>query len=162
MQQKFRKRIGLFVLALLFWSTSAVAWEGTVVRVADGDTFQVRQGEQLVTIRLYGIDCPEHGQPFWREAKNEIGRLIQGKKVSVQPVEIDQYGRVVALVWIRGQLVNGDMVRRGLAWVYSHYCKSQPLCRDLDAMQQAARDAKLGLWSQSAPMPPWVWKHGKP
>lgn len=149
------------LLALLVWSAPATAWEGTVSRVLDGDSLRVRQGGELVTVRLYGIDCPEYGQAQWREAKEADRDMIQGKKVGVTQLDIDRYGRVVALVDYRGRQVNAELVRRGMAWVYPHYCKAQPLCRTLEELEQQARDQRLGIWNERSPVPPWVWKHGK-
>jgi len=151
----------ILFFGLFLWAASAFAWEGTVARVLDGDSFRVRQGGQLVTIRLYGIDCPEYGQAAWREAKEGVSDLIEGKKVTVEPMDTDQYGRVVALVGIRGRSVNGELVRRGLAWVYPRYCKAQPLCRGLDELEEAARTERLGIWRDRQSVPPWVWKRGK-
>ena len=71
----------LLVVLLVFWTGTAVAWEGTVHRVQDGDSFQVKRGQATVTVRLYGIDCPEYGQPFGEEAKRAASGMMQGKKV---------------------------------------------------------------------------------
>jgi micrococcal nuclease len=150
--------VGL-LLVFLWWSAPAMAWEGTVTKVLDGDSFRVRKGDELVTLRLYGIDCPEYGQAQWREAKEAARDMVQGKKVNVKPIEMDRYGRVVALVDYRGQQVNSELVRHGMAWVYPHYCKAQPLCRALEELEQGARSQQLGIWKEYRPVPPWVWKH---
>lgn len=149
------------LLALLLWNAPATAWEGTVTKVLDGDSLRVRQGDELVTVRLYGIDCPEYGQPQWREAKDAASNIMQGKRVGVTPIDMDRYGRVVALVDCRGGQVNSELVRRGMAWVYPHYCTAQPFCRTLEELEQQARDQRLGIWKDRRPVPPWVWKHGK-
>jgi len=136
-------------------------WEGVVTRVIDGDSLRIKRGDQLVTIRLYGIDSPEYGQACWREARDGAKALVLDKKVRVEPVATDQYGRTVAVVGFRGQLINAEMVGRGLAWVYRHYCTTQPLCGRLDALEEKARSNRLGIWREQRPVPPWVWRHGK-
>jgi len=141
--------------------SAAAVWEGVVTRVIDGDSLRIRQGNQVVTVRLYGIDSPEHGQPYWRKARNAASDLVIGKTVRVETVTTDQYGRTVALVDFRGQLLNAEMVGRGLAWVYRHYCTSQPLCGRLDALEELARSGRRGLWQDQRPTPPWIWRHGK-
>jgi micrococcal nuclease len=151
-----------WIVLSLFAAIPVMAWEGTVTRVLDGDSIRIRLGNELVTIRLYGIDSPEYGQAFWREAKEATTTLLLGKKVMVEPLETDRFGRVVALVQVRGILANSELVRRGLAWVFPHYCKAQPFCRELENLEQGARSQKLGLWREQQPMPPWVWKHPKP
>ncbi|WP_310598964.1 thermonuclease family protein [Desulfobulbus sp.] len=151
--------------ALVVWAVQGEAraevWEGVVTRVLDGDSFRIKRENQLVTIRLYGIDSPEYGQACWREAKEGATTLLLGKKVRVESMATDRYGRTVALVDFRGQLVNAELVGRGLAWVYRHYCTAQPLCKRLDALEEVARDGRLGIWREGRPVPPWVWKRDK-
>jgi micrococcal nuclease len=160
--ETLRKTNILFFFLLLLWTSPAIAWEGTVIRVLDGDSIRIRQGEEIVTVRLYGIDSPEYRQAFWRKAKDATNDLlVQGERVTVEPLDIDRYGRIVALVGSRGRSVNEELVRRGMTWVYPHYCKAQPLCRNLGELEQTARKQKLGLWRDRSPVPPWVWKHGR-
>lgn len=152
---------GLLVLWSFFVGTAAVAWEGMATKVLDGDTILVRSERGTVTIRLYGIDCPEYGQPYWQEAKGAVQDMVQGKKVRIESLDTDQYGRTVALVGVPGGLVNVELVQRGLAWVYTHYCTQQPFCRSLHKIEDAARANKVGLWREAKPTPPWVWKHSR-
>jgi endonuclease YncB( thermonuclease family) len=134
------------------------AWEGKGVWMADGDSFAVKRGHREYKIRLYGVDSPEYGQAYWRDAKRFTRALVQGKTVTVEPVERDRYGRIVALVWSGGRLVNRELVQNGMAWVYPHYCKAQPLCADMTSLQRGARQQRIGLWRGKSPMPPWRWK----
>jgi len=151
--------------ALALWAVQVeakvVVWEGVVTRVIDGDSLRIKRGNKPVTIRLYGIDSPEYGQAGWREAKERASALVLGKKVRVESVTTDQYGRTVALVSYRGQLINAEMVGRGQAWVYRRYCTAQPLCARLDALEGVARSGRLGIWREPRPVPPWEWRRGK-
>jgi len=157
--------------ALRFWcwvivlassaGAQALAWEGTVTRVLDGDTILVRHQGETITIRLYGIDCPEYGQPYWQEAKGAVQDMVLGKKVRIESMDTDQYGRTVGLVGVRGGLVNAELVRQGMAWVYTRYCTQQSLCRSLRDIEDAARMNRVGLWRDRKPAPPWVWKHSR-
>ena len=150
-----------FVFVILFFllhSAPARAWEGVVTGTPDGDSLKVKRGRRLVNIRLYGIDSPEYGQSCWQEAKGLTRALVLGKRVDIEPLDTDRYGRIVALVRCQGQLLNSELVRQGLAWVYPWYCRAQPLCGDMQAMERAARKEGLGLWRERAPLPPWVWK----
>ena len=149
------------MFAVSIVGTTALAWEGTATRVLDGDTILVRNEGGTVTIRLYGIDCPEYGQPYWQEAKEAVQEMVLNKKVRIESMDTDQYGRTVALVGIRGGLANAELVRRGMAWVYTHYCTQQPLCRSLHDIEDAARMNRVGLWRDRKPIPPWVWKHSR-
>lgn len=139
----------------------ALAWEGTVTRVLDGDSILVRHQGETITIRLYGIDCPEYGQPYWQEAKEAVQDMVLGKKVRIESMDTDQYGRTVGLVGVRGGLVNAELVRQGMAWVYTRYCTQQSLCRSLRDIEDAARMNRVGLWRDRTPTAPWVWKHSR-
>lgn len=151
--------IGVWVGVFLHCCCGAShAWEGSVTRVLDGDSLRIRQGSRVATIRLYGIDCPEYGQVGWQEAKNLTSTLARGQNVLVTPMDTDRYGRTVALVKIRGRILNAELVQTGMAWVYPQYCRVQPLCRELETLELMARQQRLGLWREQHPMPPWVWK----
>jgi micrococcal nuclease len=138
----------------------AWAWEGYVTGTADGDSFKVAKGKggRAYEVRLYGIDSPEYGQPNWQEARALTKKLVLGKFVNIEPLDTDRYGRIIALVRQQGQLVNSELVRNGLAWVYPQYCQAQPLCNDLKVLEQAARKQRLGVWREKAPTPPWQWR----
>jgi micrococcal nuclease len=53
-----------------------------------------------------------------------------------------------------GKNVNREQVRRGYAWVYRQYSSDPVLLR----LEGEARQAKTGLWSDEAPVPPWQWR----
>ncbi len=147
-------------LALIFFLVlpcSAWAWSGKVVGVADGDTITVLRDKQPQKIRLYGIDCPEKRQPFGYRAKQFTSQLVFGKLVDVEPVAIDRYGRTVAFVQVESVLVNEELIKKGLGWVYVRYCKL-PLCVEWQGLQLAAQAEKRGLWEDSDHVPPWEFR----
>lgn len=148
--------LGLFLLA--GFHSSALAYEAVVTHVLDGDSFRVRRGRAIETIRLYGIDCPEYRQDGWLEAKKMTMALLGRYSIEIQPMDTDRYGRTVALVRARGHVVNAELVRSGWAWVYRRYCHAQPFCRQLDEFEQEARRDRRGIWRKNKPVPPWVWK----
>ncbi len=146
------------IICVLVWQCPALAWQGKVVRVLDGDSILVKRGGRLYEIRLYGIDAPEYKQPFGRQARRVTSRLVYKKIVDIQPMDVDRYHRTVALVSVGGRLVNRELVHRGAAWLYPRYCKKQPLCRQLDTEEQQARSQHLGLWAGPNPLSPSQWK----
>ena len=79
-------------------------------------------------IRLWGIDCPEKGQDFGTKAKQSMSILVFAKTVEVEPVMTDRYGRTVAFVRVGDTLVNEELIRQGLAWVFTRYC-DRPICQ---------------------------------
>jgi len=48
--------------------------------------------------------------------------LVFSKVVDVEPVTRDRYGRTVAFVRVGDTLVNEELIRQGLAWVFTRYC----------------------------------------
>ncbi|HUP43084.1 MAG TPA: thermonuclease family protein, partial [Thermoanaerobaculia bacterium] len=53
---------------------------------------------------------------------------------------------------IDGKSLSRELLRCGLAWWNKKY---EPDDLDLRRLEDAARAAKLGLWSQENPIPPW-------
>ena len=146
------------LLALVLTAVPARAWQGRVRSVPDGDSLTVERAGRTVKVRLYGIDSPEYRQPGWREARDFTRRLVSGRTVDIEPMDRDNYGRVVAVVSRDGVLVNRELVRAGHAWQYPRYCRSRDLCAEMASLQDAARAERLGLWREPSPLPPWKWK----
>jgi micrococcal nuclease len=145
------------VILFLLLPCPVWAWSGKVIGVADGDTITVLRDKQPQKIRLYGIDCPEKRQPFGKRAKQFTSDLVFGKLVEIEPVAIDRYGRTVAFVRVEDILVNQELIRAGLGWVYVRYCKL-PLCTDWQSLELAAQAEKRGLWGDSGHIPPWEFR----
>jgi endonuclease YncB( thermonuclease family) len=45
-----------------------------------------------------------------------------------------------------------------MAWVFVQYA---PKISPLYGIEQQARNARVGLWADPAPMPPWEWRQVK-
>ena len=136
-------------------------WPAQVVGVTDGDTLKVRlQGEgEQIRIRLYGIDAPEKGQPFGRKSREFLMSLApMGATVTVEPINFDRYGRLVAIVYAPdGTCLNLAMLNAGLAWVYPQYCQ-MPVCKSWNDAEQQARNSQTGLWAGEIILSPWEWR----
>jgi len=71
-----------------------------VIKVIDGDTFEVSpgwkwEGKTGNIIRAIGYDTPEQGELGYEDAKNRLEELILGKKVEIKnPIRIT-YGRLL-------------------------------------------------------------------
>ena len=135
----------------------ASAWSGKVVSVASDDTITVLRDKKQVKIFLYGIDCPEDGQAFGEEARQFIFDMVFGKIVEVHRMGTDRYGRTSALVAVDKMLLNEELVKAGLAWVYGYYC-SEPICESWKNFQLRAKMDRRGLWAAPDPIPPWDFK----
>lgn len=131
---------------------------GRVVRVLDGDTIDVMLSQHPVRVRLVNIDAPEKKQEYGRWSEKIMKSLVAGKTVTVTYFQRDRYARILGQVYAPdGMNVNQFMVRAGAAWVYEQY-NTDPV---LPVLQGEARQQKRGLWADSAPVPPWVWRSRK-
>jgi micrococcal nuclease len=159
--KKRRTRISFITLVfLLSLPVHTWAWSGEVVGITDGDTITVLRDKEQVRIRLYGIDCSEGGQAFGKKAKQFTSKMVYRKVVEVHRMDTDRYGRTVALVSVGQQLLNKELVKAGLAWVYDRYC-SEPICEGWKSFQLRARMDKRGLWSDPDRIPPWEFRRKK-
>ena len=90
------------------------------------------QGNQT-KIRLACIDAPEIGQtPHGRIAMNTLrGLLPSHSRITIQPIKVDRYGRLVAHVFTPGGInIGEELIRLGLVFVYqmdSSYCDAPKL-----------------------------------
>lgn len=129
-----------------------------VVAITDGDTLTARCGEpgsyEQVKVRLAEIDAPERVQPFGERSRQHLAQLCHLQQARIQTVGTDRYKRALARVECQDKDANGEQVRSGMAWVYDKYVTDRSLYR----LQDAARAAGAGLWTDSAPVPPWEWR----
>lgn len=142
---------------------------GKVVGIIDGDTLDVLTEDRMkIRIRLNGIDAPETGQPFGKNAKQYLSDTIGGMSVRIVSHEKDRYGRTIGDVFFENAAgpdfqpgtylppwnINRELVKRGLAWHYKKYSDDENLAMD----EIRAKDLKLGLWSDARSVPPWDWR----
>jgi endonuclease YncB( thermonuclease family) len=129
---------------------------GSLVSVKDGDTFVVKIQGYAMDFRLAGIDAPEMDQPFGAKAREELVALIGKQQCVLVPFDTDRYGRTVAYLWIKDTYVNREMVKRGAAWFYDEFAADNSLYD----VENAARDAKRGLWALPLKqrVEPWEWR----
>jgi len=142
-----------------------------VVGVSDGDTVTVvldkacnsqkncKGGKVQYRIRLAEIDTPEKNQPYGTKAKQNLSNLVFGRLVKIVRTDTDQYGRLVANLYVDGKWINAEMVRSGSAWVYRRYAKTASLFE----LEKEAKSLGLGLWSlpEADQTPPWEWRRNK-
>ena len=129
---------------------------GRVVGVLDGDSLIIRSDKGTEhTVRLFGIDTPERGQPHADQARSALRRLVSRQQVGVVQVDTDSFNRVVGTVYLHGDNINLAMVAAGHAWWFRRYAPHE---RVLQEAEQAARAENSGLWAQPDPVPPWEWR----
>jgi endonuclease YncB( thermonuclease family) len=130
-----------------------------VVDVTDGDTLTVEgSAGHTEIVRLWGIDAPETSQPYGSDATAVARKVADGKRVDVELIERDHYGRVIGRVHVEGTTLGRTLARSGYAWHGRRY----PTSPQLKENEQQARREGRGLWSQSDPTPPWRHRSGRP
>lgn len=149
----------LFAILALAFSFSAWAdFTGNVVGVADGDTITVLDADKVQhKVRLAEIDAPEKAQAFGNRSKQALSALVHDKAVLVVEQGKDRYKRTIGRVYQGDVDVSAEQVRQGMAWVYRKYSKDKTLL----PLEDEARAQRLGLWVDTNPVPPWVWRHSK-
>lgn len=95
-----------------------------VVRVVDGDTIVVDYNGVEEKVRLIGVDTPESVHPD-SDKNTEAGILasdytkqrLEGKQVELEfdVQQRDQYGRLLAYVWVDGVMYNKTLLKDGVA-----------------------------------------------
>ncbi|AWX44795.1 Micrococcal nuclease [Flagellimonas maritima] len=130
--------------------------EGKVVKVKDGDTVVVLdQDKRTHTIRVADIDCPEYAQPYSKVAKKFTSDEIYFKEVMVISKGKDRYGRTIGFIrYGEGKDLSRELLKCGYAWHYKKYSKDKSLA-DIEV---EAKERGLGLWQDTAPVPPWEWR----
>lgn len=154
--------VSCLILCLLFQLSLAAnppkKVKGKVVRIMDGDTFELLVNKTTYKIRLNAIDAPEKGQDYYERSKQALSSLIFNTTVTVELLRQDKFQRWVGEVYSAdGQYVNGRMISDGYAWHYTVYSESAPLA----AAQATAKKQRLGLWSLSKPVAPWEFRAEK-
>lgn len=81
--------------------------------------------------------------------------MVMGRTVVVEVLYSDPWGRYVAKVSTQSiKDVGALMLSRGMAWHYKKYDNSALYAR----LESEAKAARVGLWHDRAPTPPWLWR----
>jgi endonuclease YncB( thermonuclease family) len=120
----------------------------TVVAVYDGDTCTcTRPSGKPIQVRLRGIDAPELRDHYGEAARYQLAMLIHDRRVILEPIERDRYGRVVCRVVLDGKDVSVAMLEAGHAFHFQRYDDSP----EYRKAEERARRRRLGLWAM-----PWA------
>jgi micrococcal nuclease len=138
--------------------------KGDVNWIYDGDTLEI---ETIGTVRLVGIDVPEHAAserdryltrqgiaPARLRAASQAARefnmnQVLGKRVrlEIEDPSRDRYGRLLAYVLLPdGRLLNRVLIEQGLAVVYRRFAFRRKT--EFLKAEEQAREGKRGLWAE--------------
>tara|TARA_B100000886_G_scaffold220664_2_gene153372 strand:- start:11403 stop:11828 length:426 start_codon:yes stop_codon:yes gene_type:complete len=113
--------------------------DGKVIKVYDGDTITIAttlpyEGSPFFrfSVRLRGIDCPEirskneNEKKCAKMAKELLLDHIYHKIVTLENVDYDKYGRVLADVFLDGKNITHELINKRLAVSYDGGTKHSP------------------------------------
>jgi micrococcal nuclease len=144
----------VFLLPFIVTSYS-YGWYGKAVVVDNNCKITVERPEGLTRVTLYGIRCPQSGQPFGNKALHLTGWLVLGKQVEVIPVGIDSVAETTGLVRVQGSpdYLNSQLIAYGMAWLKNRN-PVIPLCDQWRKLEELARIHRIGLWAGNTPALP--------
>lgn len=150
-----------FISIILFLSliTQVNAdFKGKVVKVIDGDTFDVLTPQkQKIRIRLLDIDAPESRQAYGNVSRKYLASLIAGKNVFVKGNKKDIYRRTLGTIFYNKININAKMVENGYAWAYRH--KGIANSKKMVKLESIAKQNKRGLWQDKKTIAPWDFRY---
>ncbi|MDX2088554.1 MAG: thermonuclease family protein [Kofleriaceae bacterium] len=149
--------LGLALLAACGEPTSPCGPTSAVVaRVVDGDTIDLESGER---IRYLMVNTPEttggKNECYGANAVQFNKDLVEGKAIELEYDEkcTDRFDRTLAYVRVNGQEVNTLMLERGYACLLHIPPNGDDRADEFEALEDAAKAAKRGLWGTCDPIP---------
>ena len=128
-----------------------------VNRIIRADTIEV---DGVGAVRLVGIETPDGKSPkeiygvHGQRALSFIEKLLTGQEVRIEAdspggaPNKDESGQTLAYVYTRdGTLVNGEMVKQGLAFVHGTEFR---LANDFRGFERDAMQSMRGVWGSSS------------
>ena len=153
----------VFAFCLFFFCFSVSASNKFSVKLdkcIDGDTAKFFINGESKIVRFLSINAPEIAhddvlEEFYGKESSEYTckMLSKASKIQLQydpkSDKVDKYNRVLAWVYVDGELVQKKLVEGGFAevkYVYDDYLFSNVLM-DLEVI---AKEKKIGMWSDSS------------
>ena len=133
---------------------------GTVIKVRDGDTVSVRVAntDEVLEVRLYGIDALEKNKPFYMEATQYLESQFLGKHVDLYITGKGKYERYIFKLYCNSKYINLMLVSSGLATYYKFIKYASFTCspvskhevegKDLALAEAEARRCRIGIWDE--------------
>jgi len=139
-----RQSLALLLLWLTMAGVAPAADTAAVIQVLDGDTFRLHDARE---VRCLGIDAPEKGDPLSEEAAAALNKLVSNREVRLEAGSRakDDYGRILAYVWVGKTLVNEEMLHQG--WAHMRRPVTAKYRDRLLGAQDKARAAGRGIWA---------------
>lgn len=153
------KKIFVVLLFFIFFSNvdASSKFRVTLDKCIDGDTARFFINGESKTVRFLSINAPEIAHDdvldeFYGNESSEFTCKLLSRasviKLQYDPKsdKVDKYDRVLAWVYVDGDLLQKELVSKGYAqvkYVYDEYLFSE----ELKELEVEAKEKKLGMWS---------------
>lgn len=156
---QMKKLAILMILCIFFISgcktqeiSQKILEQSQVIRVIDGDTFELASGEH---VRLLHINTPEKGENCYSEAKEMLSELVLNKTVFLERdmQDMDKYNRSLRYVYLSNnsaESVNEMLVEKGFAVAYILLPNTKYKSDVLAAEKSAIENREGCLWKNQS------------
>lgn len=129
------------------------------IRSVDGDTFAFSIGEKEYKLRLLMVDTPESVkkdtpvQPYGKEASDFTKQQLANHQVSLvfdNGDIVDNYGRLLAYVYVDGDSLQELLLENGLGIVRYVNEGGDSYLDELLSAQAMAQENQLGVWKDES------------
>lgn len=142
------RRVAFSCLMLLWLITPGTLFAETsdyrADKVINGAVIELDGGK---TLRLAGIEVPHTGE----QARKTLEQLVAGKTIRVELTQgaHDRYGRMLGQAYVGEHWLQGELLSAGLAMAHSFTDTPHETLTSMLALEQAARAAGKGIWSNT-------------
>jgi len=138
------------LIALIYLGVTWRAKPDQVIKVVDGDTLVISYQGWRERVRLLRVNTSERDRYGYKQATVALGKLVEDRDIRLAfeipgKLRRDEYGRILAYVFVDDMNVNIEMVRLGWSRFWTKFGKGKYADEFWEAEQDARRE-KRGLW----------------
>ena len=152
-----KKIFFLFIFFFCFSVNASNKFSVKLDKCIDGDTARFFINGESKTVRFLSINAPEIAhddilEEFYGKESSEYACKLLSRASSIKlqydpkSDKVDKYDRVLAWVYVDGELLQKELVSKGYAevkYVYDDYLYSN----ELKELENISKEKKLGMWS---------------
>ena len=167
------KFIAILFGLLYFLQAHGETLNGRVIKVLDGDTVTIVDSSSgQHRIKIMGIDAPDRYQAFGGRAHQNLSAMVFNREVEIELSMRDRTGLVFGKVMVAPQdsqclqincqktVDTGlEQIKAGLAWWTRMKAQTAEDSAKYGQAEFSAKIHRIGLWSETNPVPPWKWPH---
>ena len=155
-----KKIVGLLCFLFCFNVHASNKFSVKLDKCIDGDTARFFINGESKTVRFLSINAPEIAhddvlEEFYGNESSEYTCKVLSRAKSIKleydpkSDKVDKYDRVLAWVYVDGDLLQKDLVCKGYAevkYVYEDYMYS----KELKDLESNAKENKIGMWGNTS------------